>query len=157
MAKRFAGAMAIFAGEPSISPTLLAAGYPWSSIGNGTGTVVDVGGSKGNISAVIAREAPGLHFIVQDLPGAMQGAKDELPSDVVSQISFMKHDFFTDQPLKAEAFFFRQIFHDWSDKYVIKILQATIPGLNRGSRIIINDYLVPPPNTMSPIQERTIR
>jgi len=40
---------------------------------------------------------------------------------------------------------------------VIKILRATIPGLKRGSKIVINDYLIPEPNTMSLMKERTIR
>ena len=157
MAKRFAGAIATFADEPSISPSLLAKSYPWSSVGNGAGTVVDVGGSKGNISVAVAQAVSGLHFVVQDLPGAMQGAKDTIPSDVASRIDFMEHDFFKDQVVKADAFLFRMIFHNWSDEYVIKILRATIPGLNPGSRIIVNDYLVPEPKTMSLMKERTIR
>ena len=157
MAKRFAGAMATYADAPSISPSLLAKGYPWSSVGNGTGTVVDVGGSKGNISVAVAQAVSGLHFVVQDLPGAMQGAKDAVPSDVASRIDFMEHDFFKDQVMKADAFLFRMIFHNWSDEYVIKILRATTPGLNPGSRIIVNDYLVPEPKTMSLLKERTIR
>ena len=157
MAKRFAGAIAAFADGPSISPSLLAKGYHWPSIGNGTGTVVDVGGSKGNISVALAQTVPGLRFIVQDLPGAMQGAKETIPKDMAPRIEFMEHDFFNDQPVKADAFLFRMIFHNWSDQHVIKILKATISGLKPGSRIIINDYLVPEPKTMSLIKERTIR
>ncbi|KAL9119188.1 MAG: hypothetical protein Q9187_004259 [Circinaria calcarea] len=157
MAKRFAGAMATFADGPSISPSLLAKGYPWASIGNGTGTVVDVGGSKGNISVALAQSVPGLRFIVQDLPGAMQGAKETIPTEVASRIEFMEHDFFNDQPVKADAFLFRMIFHNWSDEHVVKILKATTPGLKPGSRVVVNDYLVPEPKTMSLIKERTIR
>ncbi|MCJ1310857.1 hypothetical protein MMC25_004525 [Agyrium rufum] len=157
MAKRFAGAMATFADGPSISPSLLAKGYPWSSIGDGKGLVVDVGGSKGNISVALAQATHGLRFMVQDLPGAMQGAKDALPTELASRIEFMEHDFFVDQPIQADAFLFRMIFHNWSDQNVIKILQATIPGLKAGSRVVINDYLLPEPKTMSLMKERTIR
>ncbi len=157
MAKRFAGAMATFADGMSISPSLLAKDYPWASIGNGAGTIVDVGGSKGNISVALAQNVPSLRFIVQDLPGAMQGAKDTIPSALASRIEFMEHDFFKDQPVKADAFLFRMIFHNWSDECVIKILKATVPGLKVGSRIIVNDYLVPEPKTMSLMKERTIR
>lgn len=157
MAKRFAGAMATFADGPSISPTLLAKNYPWASLGGGTGLVVDVGGSKGNISAVIAQSAPGLRFVIQDLPGAMLDARKTLPPDVAERIEFMEHDFFHDQPVKADAFLFRIIFHNWPDDYVIRILKATIPGLKHGSKIVINDYIIPEPNTMSLMKERTIR
>lgn len=157
MAKRFAGAMATFADGPGISPSLLVKGYPWSSVGNGTGTVVDVGGSKGNISVALAQSVPGLHFIVQDLPGAMQGAKETIPPEIAHRIEFMEHDFFKDQTVKADAFLFRMIFHNWSDEYVVKILKATVPGLKPGSRVVVNDYLVPEPKTMSLMKERTIR
>ncbi len=157
MAKRFAGAMATFADAPAISPTLLAKNYPWASLGGGSGLVVDVGGSKGNISAVIAQSAPELRFVVQDLPGAMLDAKKTLPQDVAERIEFRDHDFFHDQPVKADAFLFRMIFHNWPDDYVVKILRATIPGLKHGGKIIINDYLIPEPNTMSLMEERTIR
>ena len=124
MVKRFAGAMATFADGMSVSPSLLAKDYPWSSIGNGAGTIVDVGGSKGNVSVALAQNVPGLRFIVQDLPGAMRGAKDTIPSEVASRIKFMEHDIFKNQPVKADAFLFRMIFHNWSDEYVIKILKA---------------------------------
>ena len=157
MAKRFAGAMATFADGPSISPTLLAKGYPWATLGDGSGLIVDVGGSKGNISAALAQSVPGIRFLVQDLPGAMLDAKETLPQDVAGRIEFMEHDFFQDQPVKADAFLFRMIFHNWSDEYVVKILKATIPGLKPGSRIVVNDYLIPEPKTMSLMKERTIR
>ncbi len=153
MAKRFAGAMATFADAPSISPTSLAQNYPWAR----SGLVVDVGGSKGNISAVIAQSVPGLRFVVQDLPGAMLDAKETLPQDVAERIEFMEHNFFQDQPVKADAFLFRMIFHNWPDDYVVKILRATVPGLKNRSKIVINDYLIPEPNTMSLMKERTIR
>ena len=155
MAKRFAGAMATFADGPSVSPTLLASGYPWSSIGNGT--VVDVGGSKGNISVVLARAEPCLRFIVQVLSGPISGAKESVPKYVSSRIEFIEHDFFNAQPINADVFLFRMIFHNWSDENVVKILKATTSGLKPGSRVVINDYLVPEPKTMSLLKERTIR
>lgn len=115
------------------------------------GTVVDVGGSKGSISVMLAQTAPGLRFVVQDLGRAMQGARDSLPEDVAQRIEFMEqeHEFFNHQLVKADAFLFRMIFHNWSDENVVKILKATIPGLKPGSRIIVNDYLVPEAKTMS--------
>lgn len=157
MAKRFAGAMSAFANGAGLSPLFLVNGYPWSSIGNGTGTVVDVGGSKGNVSVALARSVQKLHFVVQDLPNMIDGAKDTLPDDVADRIEFMAYDFFTEQPLEADAYLFRNIFHNWSDSYVIKILQATVPALKPGARIVANDYLIPEPKSMSPSKEREIR
>ncbi|KAL8710084.1 MAG: hypothetical protein Q9225_007362 [Loekoesia sp. 1 TL-2023] len=157
MAKRFSGAMSTFTNGAGLSPSFLVNGYPWSSIGNGTGTVVDVGGSKGNISVALARSVQKLEFVVQDLPSMIDGAKDTLPDDVADRIEFMAYDFFTEQPLEADVYLFRNIFHNWSDSHVIKILQATVPALKPGARVVANDYLIPEPKSMSPSKEREIR
>ena len=70
----------------------------------------------------------------------------------------MAHDFNTPQPVKgADIYFFRWIFHDWSDKYVIKVLRALIPALKKGARIVANDKLLPEPGGLSPYQEQALR
>lgn len=158
MAKRFAASMSTFSNGLGLSPTFLTKSYPWSSIGdNGKGTVVDVGGSRGNISIALAQTHHKLKFIVQDLPDMIRGAKDALPPDVAGRVEFMEHDFFTPQPAKADVYLFRNIFHNWSDTHVVKILRATIPALEPGARVVVNDYLIPQPKTMSPSKEREIR
>ena len=157
VAKRLAGALSTFSNGIGLSPSFLVKGYPWSSINNGTGTVVDVGGSKGGISIAIARSAPNLHFIVQDLPVVIQGAKELVPAEVAPRIDFMEHDFLTNQPVKADAYLFRNVFHNWSDEHVVKILKATIPALQPGARVIVNDFLLPKPGTMSLLHERSVR
>ncbi|KAL6715395.1 hypothetical protein ACLMJK_006356 [Lecanora helva] len=157
MAKRFAGAMSTFANGLGNSPSFLISGYPCSSINKGTGTVIDVGGSKGNISVELAKAAPKLKFVVQDLPDMISGAKAALPDTVTDRIHFMSHDFFTEQPLKGDVYLFRNIFNNWSDSHVIKILRATLPALRPGARIVANDYLIPEPGSMSPSKEREIR
>ncbi|KAL9095947.1 MAG: hypothetical protein Q9165_001945 [Trypethelium subeluteriae] len=157
MAKRFAGAMATFTQGLGLSAKFLADGYPWSSIAKAKGTVVDVGGATGHICIELARIAPDVHFVVQDLPEVIKGAQGSLPKDVSSRIEFMEHDFFQDQPVTADVYLFRQIFHNWSDEFCIRILKALIPALKPGARIVANDHLVPPANTMSLLQERAVR
>ena len=159
MAKRFARSMSAFSNGLGLSPSFLTNGYPWSSIGNGT--VVDVGGSRGNISVALAQSHPRLTFIVQDLPDMIHGAASDVPADVADRISFMSHDFFDPQPVlsqgSAHAYLFRNIFHNWSDTHVVKILRALVPALDKGARVVVNDYLIPEHGTMSPSQEREIR
>ena len=178
MAKRFAGSMSALTNGLGLSPRFLSESYPWSSIpslANGNdnnnnnnsynhnsitkqGTVVDVGGSRGNISVALAQSHPHLHFIVQDLPDMIRGAVDAVPADVAGRVEFMPHDFFLPQPVKAaDVYLFRNIFHNWSDAHVARILRATIPALKAGARVVANDYLIPEPMSMSPSKEREIR
>lgn len=51
----------------------------------------------------------------------------------------MVHDFFTPQPVAADAYFFRMIFHDWSNKNCVRILRALVPVLRKGAKVLIND------------------
>ena len=124
-----------------------------------TGTVVDVGGSRGNISVALAQTHPHLSFIVHDLPDMIRGAPDDaVPTDLRDRIAFMPHDFFLPQPVAgADVYLFRNIFHNWSDAHVVRILRATIPALKVGARVVVNDYLIPEQGSMAPVKEREIR
>lgn len=157
MARRFASSMSVFSSGVGLSTSFLVKGYPWSSVGHGRGIVVDVGGSRGSQCVAIAQSFPGLRFVVQDLPDMIEDAAEELPTDVDSRIKFMEHDFFREQPVSADVYLFRIIFHNWSDANVIKILKSTIPAMRPGARIVLNDYLIPEPGTLPPTKEREVR
>ena len=70
----------------------------------------------------------------------------------------MSHDFFTEQSVKnADVYFFRWIFHNWSDEYCVRILRNLIPALKPHARIVLNDACLPEPNTLSVMAERRVR
>jgi trans-aconitate methyltransferase len=119
---------------------------------------VDVGGSIGHVSIQIARQHPEWKFIVQDsLETVIQG-REQLPADVKDQVSFEVHDFWTEQPIKdADVYFFKTIFHDWSDTYSVKILRALIPALKDRARVIIADVCIPPKGVVSKYKEHWMR
>ncbi|KAI1345901.1 S-adenosyl-L-methionine-dependent methyltransferase [Xylaria sp. FL0043] len=118
--------------------------YPWEQ--HTGGTVVDVGGSQGFVCVALARKYPSMSFIVQDLEPVITEAKENVPPDVASRVSFMVHNFFKPQPVSgADVYFFRWIFHNWSDKYCIEILRNLIPALKGGARVIISDAVLPGP------------
>ncbi|KAL4882157.1 S-adenosyl-L-methionine-dependent methyltransferase [Aspergillus karnatakaensis] len=137
-ARRFATAMTAFADGHGNSPLSLVQSYPWKTIGKGT--VVDVGGSTGNVSTLIAI-----------------GMAEKLPDDLRERVHFQAHDFFTEQTVIADAYIFRNIFHNWSDSRCIEILRALIPTLRTGARIIVNDYVLPAPGTMPHMKELAVR
>lgn len=155
-AKRFSGAMQAFGDGPDISPTFLVESFPWESLGDGI--VVDLGGSNGSVSVAIAQAYQDLHFVVQDRLEVITTVTDQhMPAHVKGRITFMTHDFFTEQPISADLYLFRYIFHNWPDKYAIEILRQLIPVLKPGARILINDHLLPEPNTASLTTEREAR
>lgn len=41
-------------------------------------------------------------------------------------------------------YLFRWVFHNWPDKYCIRILQTLIPALHKGARVLIMDSVMPP-------------
>jgi SAM-dependent methyltransferase len=129
--------------------------FDWASLG--TGTVVDVGGSSGGVSILLAQEFENLQFVVQDLPEAIAEAAEKVPVKLRPRIKFMEHDFFTEQPVVAEAYLLRAIFHNWPDHYCVKILQKLIPALKHGAMIIVNDGVVPEPGTLDLLAEKNIR
>jgi ubiquinone/menaquinone biosynthesis C-methylase UbiE len=145
-AKRFAEAMSLFNSSSGMETKSVVNNYSWASLPDGA-VVVDVGGSHGDVAISLARKYPKLTYIVQDLPNVVASAK--VPYGLEEQVSFMAHDFFADQPVKeADVYFFKWIFHDWPDKYCIKILKALIPALKKGARIVVNEFIVPPPGAL---------
>ena len=140
--KRFAGSMSFRATAVSKGDDVshLLNGYPWSELGSCT--IVDVGGSHGPTSIALAQRFPNLKCIVQDLPGTISGCA--VPPELEGRLEFMAHDFFTEQPIKgAEMYFFRRIFHDWSDEYARRILRCLIGALKPGAKVLIQDMIVP--------------
>jgi O-methyltransferase domain len=117
-----------------------------------------VGGSIGFVCVALAEKFPNLKFVVQDLPKTVADAPSKIPADLHSRIEFQAHDFYTPQPVKdADVYFFRWICHNQSDKYGVKMLQALIPALKPGAKIVINDNCLPAPNTADPWDEKITR
>ena len=132
--------------------------YPWGAIGEGT--VVDVGGSHGTRGIAIAERFPSLNCIVLDLPEVVADGPAKIRSDLRSRVIFAAHDFFTEPhrvAKNADVYLFCRIFHNWSDKYSIKILRCLIPALKRGARILISDICLPEPNVIPSTLEKKTR
>ncbi|KAI4270012.1 MAG: hypothetical protein L6R38_007262 [Xanthoria sp. 2 TBL-2021] len=150
---RFKDAMSFLQTFPGLQNSYVLKAFDWASLGKGL--VVDVGGSHGLVSQDIAREFPSLAFVVQDLPNVIEDAKTKVPAELADRVTFMAHDMFTEQPVKdADVYYFRWIFHDWSDKYCIKILRSLIPALKPGARIMFSERCLEPPCTLPLRQER---
>lgn len=152
-ARRFGRAMTFFTTGEAYSLRHLTDGYDWASVGSGA-TVVDLGGSHGDAAFALARKYPDFHFIVQELPQVVANSKKEEGLDV----KFMVHNFFEEQPVHgADVYLFRWTLHNWPDKYCIKALRALIPALKTGARVLISEFVMPPPGVVPNNLERKLR
>ncbi|KAL4876761.1 S-adenosyl-L-methionine-dependent methyltransferase [Aspergillus karnatakaensis] len=148
----FAALMASEFSGPRVGAEHVVSAFDWSMLDRGV--VVDVGstgseelsilanfeqagGGTGHISKAIAEHHSTINFIVQDL---YQTAPPESAADE-GHVEFQHHDFFSPQTVPADAFFFRYIFHNWSDVDVVRIIQALKPVLRVGTRLLVNEYL----------------
>ncbi|EKG18836.1 O-methyltransferase family 2 [Macrophomina phaseolina MS6] len=155
-AKRFGRAMQSLTGGEGYEVDYLVNGYPWDALG--TATIVDVGGSHGFVPVALAKRFPDLRFVVQDLPKTVADGPAHIPSELAGRIQFQAHDFFTEQPVHgADVYFFRWIFHNWSDKYCEKMLKCLIPALKPGARILVNENILPKPGSENAWDEKIIR
>ncbi|KAI1179308.1 S-adenosyl-L-methionine-dependent methyltransferase [Nemania sp. FL0916] len=153
-AARWARGMSVMAQRPPLQLSHITKNYDWASLGEAQ--VVDVGGGNGHVAMALAREFAGLSAVVQDMEKVIE--KCTTPEDLEGRIKFMTHDFFTSQPVSgADVYFFRLIFHNWSDKYCGKIVRGLVPALKPGARVIIQDMIMPEPGTVALWKEKELR
>ena len=154
--QRYAAAMTLMSMGPGLEHSHILDGFDWDSVGEGV--VVDVGGSHGSLSIAIAERFPLLRCIVQDKAEVIRKGQETLSVALSDRVSFMGHDFFTEQPVKnADVYILRWILHDWSDKYAARILQALVPALKPGARVLVIEQVMPDPGTISKNQEKAPR
>ncbi|KAK4948208.1 hypothetical protein LTR66_014137 [Elasticomyces elasticus] len=153
---RFLGHMDNLGSNEAYNIEYLTRGYDWKGLGKGT--VVDVGGSTGHASFAIARVAPELDFVVQDLKNVTEGAKKRAEDHKNERVVFEVHDFLQPQTITgASVYLLRFICHDYSDKIASKILGNLIPAMASNSKIVIMDGIVPGPHTVTKFEERIMR
>ncbi|KAE8152737.1 S-adenosyl-L-methionine-dependent methyltransferase [Aspergillus avenaceus] len=154
--KVFGGAMANFSKGASHKIEHFVEGYDWKALGKAT--VVDIGGSHGHISKAIAAGAPELNFIVQDLSGTVADGAKMLDPALKDRVTFMAHDMNNVQPvLGADVYMFRSVLLNWPKKYCVKFLKNLIPAMNPGTKVIINEGVLPEKGELSQWDDRIVR
>ena len=121
--------------------------YDWASLG--PTTIVDAGGSSGHTLLALAPSChPDTKFVIQDVDaGALEAGKKTLAAQQDSglnwKVEWMVHDLFEPQRVKAGAYIFRHIFHDWSDEDVGRMLKVMVPVMETGARVFVSEGILP--------------
>lgn len=102
---------------------------------------MQIGGSGGHDSVVLAKAFPDLEITVQDLPEAGPSFDKTTPADLRPRVSFMAHDFFNPQPVQADVYMIKLILHDWPDAESVRILRGLVPALRPGAKVLFIDYV----------------
>jgi 6-hydroxytryprostatin B O-methyltransferase len=150
--------MSIMQSMPRWQPEAAFDAFDWGCLSPAS-VVVDVGGGDGSFAVALSNGFPALKSIaVQVVPAVIEQAKGKIPESLRGIFTPQAADFSEPQPVKgADIYFLRKILHDWPDEHAIRILQQLVLAMKPGTRILINDHWVPPPGTLSPIQERRLR
>ncbi|KAF2216561.1 hypothetical protein CERZMDRAFT_34032 [Cercospora zeae-maydis SCOH1-5] len=152
-AKLFSRVMSAFQSGDGYDPRHVVNNFDWAALKGGH--LVDLGGSMGEIAFALTKNFPDLQITVQDLPSTIQAA---LEQPDLKGVRFMEHDFFDPQPAHgADVFMFRWILHNWPDALAIRILQALIPALKPGAKVLIVDEIMPAIGTATPEVENNQR
>ncbi|XXH00739.1 Increased recombination centers protein 22 [Hypoxylon texense] len=105
--------------------------------------IVDIGGGRGHALMEIKQAFPGLRgrFVLQDQKAVIEDAVSRgLPDYIEPQAA----SFFEPNPVRnARAYYYRRIFHDWSDPMAVKILSNTVAAMGPQSRVLIADICMP--------------
>jgi hypothetical protein len=109
---------------------------------NETPLLIDLGGGMGHDVEAFHKKYPQPkgQLLLADLPQVL-----DTISELDDAITRLPHDFFTPLPVKgARVYYFRGVFHDWSDDKSVEILNHVREAFKPGySKLLINEFVLP--------------
>jgi ubiquinone/menaquinone biosynthesis C-methylase UbiE len=107
----------------------------------GVKTALDLGGGPGTYSIEMARR--GVKVTLFDLPETIAIAKKVIKKEKMACISFIKGNFLSDDIGDGyDLIFISQILHSFSEKKNLGILKKCKDSLNKGGRIVIQEFYI---------------
>ena len=121
-------------------PPAVAEAYDFSKLT----TIVDVGGSTGNMLATILGRHQHLRGILADLPHVVKEAPPLLKSKgVAERVTIEAHDFFKSAPKGGDAYILSHVIHDWSEAQCLTILGNVRNAMPDDARLLIVEMVLP--------------
>jgi hypothetical protein len=128
-------------------PPAVAEAYDFS----GFGTVVDVGGSTGNMLVHILRRNAGPRGLLFDLPVTLAEAPAFLRKHGMEErIAIEPGSFFENVPAGADCYILSHVIHDWSEEQNLAILGHCRKAMKPESKLLIVEFVLPSDNSPHP-------
>ena len=128
-------------------PPAVAAAYDFSAVR----TLVDVGGSGGNMLAAILLRYPELRGVLFDLAHVVADAGPFLQAQgIADRVVTQGGDFFEAVPAGGDAYLLSHILHDWSEEQALTILRNVRQAMNPQGRLLVVEMVLPDDDTPHP-------
>jgi O-methyltransferase domain/Dimerisation domain len=129
-----------------VTSTLLAA-YDFSEIG----TLVDVGGGRGELIIAVLKAYPGMRGVLFDRPHVIQGANGLLESaGVADRCTTACGDISESVPCGGDAYLLKSIIHGASDELAVQWLRNCCHAMDGRGKLLLVEYIIPPGNDLHP-------
>jgi len=115
---------------------------------SGIRRIVDVGGAFGHLMIGVLERYPEIvRAVVFDRPEIVAMAPIEVPvrdASVAARLDYVGGNMFEDVPPAADAYVLKFVLHNWDDASCARLLKNVSARLERGSRILCIDSVLPP-------------
>src|SRR5215831_4086393 len=123
-----------------MEPPAVAAAYDFSSFA----TIVDVGGSTGNMLATILSQYPQPRGVLFDLPHVVREAASILQQrGVADRVRIEGGSFFERVPEGADAYVLSHIIHDWTHEQCVTILGHCRRAIAADGKLLLVEMVLP--------------
>ena len=108
------------------------------------GTIVDVGGATGNLLSTVLGRYPKPRGILFDLPHVVANPTKLINArGLANRIEIESGSFFESAPGGGDVYLLSHIIHDWSEAQCLTILGNCRRAMNRNSRLLIIEMVLP--------------
>jgi hypothetical protein len=129
----------------------IAAVLPTAYAFDRVGTLVDVGGGRGQLLAAVLKAFPSMRGLLFDRPRLIDGAREYLErAGVLDRCTTVAGDIAANVPSGGDAYLLKSIVHGVDDETAVGWLQNCRRAMSDGARLLLVEMVLPPGNAPHP-------
>jgi len=105
--------------------------------------IVDVGGGQGGLLAEVLKRHPAVRGTLFDLPEVVADPAYLANEPLNGRWRAAAGDFWQAVPAGGDCYVLKRILHDWNDEQCVRILRSCRAAMERGSRLLVIDAVIP--------------